>query len=223
MKILALDTATEACSAAVLIDNKVIERFVIAPRQQGALVMPMISAVLEEAGLRCAQLDALAFGRGPGAFTGVRIACAVAQGIAFAADLPVAPISTLAAIARGAGDAHGVEQVAVAIDARMGEIYWGTYRLGGDGGVALSGQECLCRPAAALLIEGGDWAGAGSGWAVHSEALQHLGIKQWWADCYPRAAVIARLGTLAYRSGALVSPEQALPVYLRDEVAQRLR
>ena len=102
MKLLALDTATEACSAAVWVDGAVLERYELAPRRHAALILPMIEAVLAEAGLSPPQLDAIAFGRGPGAFTGVRIAVGIVQGIAFAADLPVIPISTLAALALGA-------------------------------------------------------------------------------------------------------------------------
>lgn len=223
MKLLALDTATEACSAALLDDTRtLIERYELAPRRQAALILPMIEAVLAEAGLRVGQLDALAFGRGPGAFTGVRIAAGVAQGIAFAADLPVAPISTLAAIAHQAMLCRGSARVAAAIDARMGEVYWGAYRAAADGGVVLLGEERVCAPVLTTLPEPGPWLGAGSGWTVHGETLgRHLGIQDWWGDCYPRAGAIARLGALAYEKGELVSPEQALPVYLRDSVARK--
>jgi tRNA threonylcarbamoyladenosine biosynthesis protein TsaB len=127
MKLLALDTATEACSAAVWVDGTVLERYELAPRRHAALILPMIEAVLAEANLSPLQLDAIAFGRGPGAFTGVRIAVGIAQGIAFAADLPVIPISTLAALALGAAQETGYSRIAAALDARMGEVYWGVY------------------------------------------------------------------------------------------------
>ena len=111
MKLLALDTATEACSAAVWVDGAVLERYERAPRRHAALILPMIEAVLAEANLTPLQLDAIAFGRGPGAFTGVRIAIGIAQGIAFAADLPVVPISTLAALALGAAQETGLSLI----------------------------------------------------------------------------------------------------------------
>ena len=221
MKLLALDTSTAACSAAVLVDTEVIERYQLAPRGHAGLILPMLEAVLAEAGLSVRQLDALAVGRGPGAFTGVRIAVAVAQGIAFAAELPVALISTLAAMAREVTCRQGVEQVAVALDARLDEVYWGTYRAGSDGGVILLGEERVCPPGQVSLPEAGEWYGAGSGWGLHAGVLSRLGVKTWWSDYCPGAEAIARLGALAWQRGELVSAEQVLPVYLRNEVVSK--
>ncbi len=222
MRILALDTATEACSAALLVGEELLERYEFAPRRHAALILPMIDAVLAEAGLRPAQLDALAFGRGPGSFTGVRIAVAITQGIAFALDLPVAPVSTLAAIASGVMRRDGVRQVAVAVDARMGEIYWGAYVVSAAGGVALEGDEQVCAPECTPVLEGHQWLGAGSGWAVYADALsRRTGAQTWRDDCYPRAGDIARLGALAGGRGNWVTAEQALPVYLRDTVVHQ--
>jgi tRNA threonylcarbamoyladenosine biosynthesis protein TsaB len=224
MKILALDTATEACSAALLIDDEVIERHELAPRRHAVLILPMIEAVLAEAGIGTRELDALAFGQGPGAFTGVRIATGVVQGIAFAADLPVAPVSTLAAIAREAMTDHGANQVVAAIDARMNEVYVGAYRVAEDGGVVLIGDEQVCAPDALDLDAQDDWVGAGTGWMVHAETLsRRLGIAAWWDEIYPRASEIAALGALAYQKGEVVVAEEALPVYLRDKVARNCR
>ncbi len=146
MKLLALETATEACSAAVWVDGAVLERYEIAPRRHAVLILPMVEAVLAEAGLTMNQLDAIAVGRGPGAFTGVRIAIGIAQGLAFAGDLPVVPVSTLAALALGAAREMGQTRIATALDARMGEIYWGTWAVSDDG-VALLGEERVCAPA----------------------------------------------------------------------------
>ncbi len=221
MNILALDTSTEACSAALLSAGDIIERRALAPRRHADLIMSMIAAVMAEAGMAATQLDAVAFGRGPGAFTGVRIATGVVQGIAFAADLPVVPISTLAAIAHATLHEHGVKRVAVAIDARMDEVYWGNYQATPDGGVVLLGQERVCPPAAVTLAGGDEWFGAGSGWATHTDALRLLGVKDWRSDCYPWARDIVLLGALAYARGEAVAAEQALPVYLRDAVAQK--
>jgi len=155
MKLLALDTATDACSAAVWVDGVVHERYELAPRRHAALILPMIEAVLAEVGLRPAQLDAVAFGRGPGAFTGVRIAVGIAQGIAFAADLPVVPVSTLAAVALGVGRETGYARLAVALDARMSEVYWGTYAVTADD-AELLGEERVCAPAAVTAPAGDD-------------------------------------------------------------------
>ncbi len=221
MRILALDTATEACSAAVLVDHEIVERYALAPRRHATLILPMIEAVLAEAGVATSDLDALAFSRGPGAFTGVRIATGVVQGIAFAADLPVAPISTLAAMARRAMNQHAVEGVVAAIDARMGEIYIARYRGVSDGDVRLDGAERVCPPTAVAAVGSERWVGVGSGWATHAEPLsRRLGISRWWCDIYPRASDIAVLGARSYRCGELVAAEQALPVYLRDDVAK---
>lgn len=218
MKLLALDTATEACSAAVWVDGAVLERYEFAPRRHAALILPMIDAVLSEAGLSVKQLDAIAVGRGPGAFTGVRIAIGIAQGIAFAADLPVAPMSTLAALALGAGREFGYSHLAVVLDARMGEVYWGAYAATGNT-VVLLGEEQCC-PATVVTAPPGDWFGVGSGWLTYPEALaQRLSVKRWQGDRYPHAGDIAWLA--ADQRDVWVAADLALPVYLRNQVAKR--
>ena len=217
MKLLALDTATEACSAAVWVDGNVLERYELAPRRHAVLILPMIEALLAEAGLSAGQLDAIAVGRGPGAFTGVRIAVGIAQGIAFAADLPVAPVSTLAALALGAGRMTDQARIAAALDARMGEVYWGVYAVAGENVEPL--REERVRAPEAVLAPPGQWFGAGSGWAAYAEALRRrLTVSGWRGDCYPRAGDIARLAAAPARRAAWVAAEQALPVYLRDRV-----
>ena len=218
MILLALETATDACSAALLVDDQVQERFQLAPRGHTALILPMIDELLAEAGIGIGRVDALAFGRGPGAFTGVRIAVGVAQGIAFAADLPVVPISTLAALAQGCE----AERVLVALDARMDEVYWAAYERNPAGLMTVSGEECVVSPQQAPLPAAGDWYGVGSGWASYPEALrQHVAgrVTAWDEHRLPQAADVARLGVAAYRQGLAVSADQALPVYLRDKVA----
>lgn len=217
MRLLALDTATEACSAAVWVDGIVLERYEWAPRRHAALILPMIEAVLAEAGLDLRQIDAIAFGRGPGAFTGLRIAVGMAQGIAFAADLPVVPVSTLAALALGAARETGQTRIAAALDARMGEIYWGLYTVIGEDAEPLS-EERVCAPAT-VSAPPGEWFGAGSGWAVHAETLsRYLHVTGWRGDCYPRAGDIARLAAIPSRRSEWIAAERALPVYLRNEV-----
>ena len=220
MKLLALDTSTEACSAAVLVEGVVLERYELAPRRHAALILPMIEAVLAEAGIGVTQLDAVAFGRGPGAFTGVRVAVGVAQGIACAADLPVVPVSTLAALALGAGRETGYTRIAAALDARMGEIYWGTYAMV-DETVEPLGEECVRAPLAATAPPG-DWFGVGSGWRIYSAILsRRLTVAGWLGERFPCAGDIVRLAADPRQRGGWVPAEQALPVYLRNEVVSK--
>ncbi len=217
MKILALETATEACSAALNIDGEIRERFEIAPRGHSTLILPMLKSLLTEADISLQQVDALAFGRGPGAFTGVRIGVGVAQGVAFGADLAVLPISTLAALAQ----TTGAMQVLAAIDARMDEVYWGAYRRDKNGLMRLQGEECVVAPDATPAASGEDWLGAGSGWGMYGDHLRarHAGqVAGVAADALPHAAAVSRLAVAAFGTGAAVGAEQALPVYLRDTV-----
>ena len=217
LKILALDTSTEACSAAVWTDGKVVERFETG-NQHSDLILPMVQAVLAEAGLVLTQLDAIAFGRGPGSFTGLRIGAGVAQGLAFGADLPVVPISSLAALAQGV-DAL---RVLAAFDARMGQIYFGAYARNDQGLVELVGAEQVIAPDKIPVPEGKNWVGAGSGWDQYHALLSvRLGerLTGWQSQACPRARFVAALAITAYRAGQAVAAEQALPVYLRDEVA----
>ncbi len=221
MRLLALETATEACSAALWVDGEVYERYELAPQRHAEHLLPMLDALLAEASLELAQMDALAFGRGPGAFTGLRIAAGVAQGIALGADLPVVPVSSLAALAQGMYRERGVTQVLAGFDARMGEVYWGMYRAGGDGFVEAAGRECVCPPEAVPLPPDGRWTGAGTAWVRYGAQLsQRLGERL--AGCegerFPRARDIAELGVRYYRSGRAVDAARALPVYLRDKV-----
>ncbi|HCB12122.1 MAG TPA: tRNA (adenosine(37)-N6)-threonylcarbamoyltransferase complex dimerization subunit type 1 TsaB [Gammaproteobacteria bacterium] len=220
MKLLALETATEACSAAVWIDGAVFECYELAPRRHAALILPMIEMVLAEAGLTIHQLDALAVGRGPGAFTGVRIAIGVVQGMAFASDLPVAPISTLAALALGTARETGQTRIAAALDARMGEVYWGTWAVTDEATQWLA-EEQVCAPSQ-VTAPPGEWFGAGSGWTTYSQILsQRLIASGWKGDCYPRAGDVARLAADPGRRSEWLTAEQVRPVYLRNQVVSR--
>lgn len=220
MKLLALDTATHGCSIALLVNDHVEERQLDAPRVQAEAVLPMVERLLAESGMKLGGLDAVAFGRGPGAFTGLRVAASVAQGLAFGAGLPVVPVSELAALAWGAHRVHSASQVVACLDARMGEVYWAAYGVSGRDVMALSG-ESLSSPGDLQLQAKGPWFGAGSGWAVHREALKErvpklLGVAP---DLAPTAADIVRLAARAFSQGTALPAEEALPVYLRDRVA----
>ncbi len=224
MKLLALETATEACSAALWDGAAAAERYQIAPRRHAELILPMVEELLVQAGWRRADLEALAFGRGPGSFTGVRLAASVAQGIAFGLDLPVAPVSTLAAIAHRAWRERGAERVIAAIDARMQEVYWGAFEIDRHGRPAPVLEECVVAPDAAPLPPGEGWFVAGTGWGAHEAVLgARLGAQRAGAETeiFPHARDVAELGAALIAAGAGVSARQALPVYLRDEVARK--
>jgi tRNA threonylcarbamoyladenosine biosynthesis protein TsaB len=221
MRLLGLDTATEACSAALFIDGELAERYQLAPREHGSLILPMIESLLNEAGLSPQQLDGLAFGRGPGSFTGVRIAAGVAQGIAYGAELPVVPVSTLAAIAQGIHRQTGAPNVLAAIDARMQEIYWGQFQMGVGGLMASAGPEVVVSPAQAPLPKEGRWTGAGTGWGTYGrELIELLGerVVEEIPSCFPHAQDILALARPAFETGDTLTAEQALPVYLRAGV-----
>ena len=233
MKVLAVETSTDACSAALFIDGIVTERFELTPKEHTRLILPMIDNLMSEAGLRPQQLDALAFSCGPGSFTGVRIATGVIQGIALGADLPVVPVSTLAAIALSFFDAYAPEQrvqdnyainpvAYTAMDARMGEIFWGVYQQDEAGLVNLLGKEAVT-PAVGIEFPELIGVGVGFGWGVYKdELLSRLNgfVDRYEAHHLPRASAIVRLGVRDFERGLAVPVEQAMPVYLRDKVAQ---
>jgi tRNA threonylcarbamoyladenosine biosynthesis protein TsaB len=221
-KLLAIETSTPACSAALYLDGHVEERYALAPRQHASLILPMIESLLVEAGLAAGQLDAVAFGRGPGSFTGVRIAASVVQGISFGADLPVLPVSSLAALALGAVLESAGQGILVAQDARKHEVYWGCYSHPTGEPLILHGDERVCPPDEVPLPDNGSWVGAGSGWQAYGDSLlRRTGerIVRLLPDLEPHAADVARLGLHDLRSGQAVAPEAALPVYLRNNVA----
>ncbi len=221
MKLLALDTATEVCTVALWQDGQVLERHETGG-QHAERLLPMVDALLAEAGVALTQLDALAFGRGPGSFTGLRIGAGVAQGLAFGADIPVVPVSSLAALAQG----QDARRVLAAFDARMQQVYWGVFVRNAQGMVEPQGDETVCAPSAVALPDGEGWIGAGPGWdAYHGSLQQRLGdaVAEWRPLCLPRARHVAELGVAGLRSGLAVAAEAALPVYVRDNVAMKKR
>ncbi|SMR74427.1 tRNA (adenosine(37)-N6)-threonylcarbamoyltransferase complex dimerization subunit type 1 TsaB [Marinobacterium sediminicola] len=220
--ILALDTSTDACSAALLLNGEMLQRFKIEPRRHTHLLLPMVEELLAEAGVTLAALDAIAFGRGPGSFAGIRIATGAAQGLALAADLPVVPVSTLEAMAFAA-DANTGEYLLTALDARMDEVYWCAWQRGSDGLRALVDEQ-VCAPSGVLLPDayaGISFAALGSGWVYREQMSEGLTehIAQYMTDVYPQAEAMARLADMAVERGEVVSPDEAQPVYLRDQVA----
>ena len=237
MKILALETSTHACSAALLegtTDNySCIERFELAPRNHTQLILPMIDSVLEEAGYGIHDMDILAYGRGPGAFTGVRVATGVVQAVSYGADLPVAQISSLAALAQGVQRQSDSAQsscphILVANDARMGEVYFAAYELK-EGFMSLHTSEQVIKPEAlGQLLQSHrfdeQWTAIGSGWQEYQEELTGF-IEQFKTldneFQFPHAQDIAYLAFKEARSGRLVNAEQVRPVYLRDNVAKK--
>lgn len=220
MKLLAFETATEACSVALWIDGEVRERFEVAPRRHAELSLPWAQQLLAEAGIAKSQLDAIAVGRGPGAFTGVRLGISIAQGIALALDHPVVPVSTLAVLAMPASG----DRILAAIDARMGEVYLGAFERTGDE-VRAFGAEAVVAPEAAPLPGGGDWHGVGTGFAASEGALRrrlHPCLQTVDATALPRASDVARLAVAAHARGEAVAAERVEPAYLRDHVALTL-
>lgn len=221
-RILALETSGGRCGAALLVGSALREREVVAPRGHAELLLPMVEQLLAEAGLALGDCDAIAFGRGPGSFTGVRIATSVAQGLAYGAALPLVPVSGLAALARGAWRRSGATRVYAALDARMDEVYLAAYELGASGEPCALVEEQLVPPALAPQVQGPGWAGIGTGFGAHGAALAtRLGgaLAHSEPDAEPSAADIAALGALALARGETVTPRDAAPVYLRDKVA----
>tara|TARA_R110002050_G_C8963881_1_gene514983 strand:- start:15188 stop:15868 length:681 start_codon:yes stop_codon:yes gene_type:complete len=217
--LLALDTATEACSAALLHEGEVVYRSEVIPREHAQRILPMLQELMLERGIALGDVDALVFGRGPGAFTGVRIATGMVQGLAFASGKPVIAISNLAALAQRAWREHQAEYVAAAIDARMDEVYWGVFALN-DGVMRPLCDERVCAPEQVELpLETGqaDVAGAGTGWQL----ADCLAVKpsRYWSDMLPDARDLLALALPRWLAGEVLDAADAQPIYLRDKVA----
>ena len=222
MILLALDTSTETASVALLREGRVEQRVEEGGRSHGERLLPMVDELLAQAGLRLSDLDAIAFGRGPGGFTGVRLCASVVQGLAFGAGLPVVPVSTLRAVAQVALERDtGAQRVLACNDARMGEVYWGAYRRAGSGRMEVVVEDTLSAPERVSLAAPGPWAVAGDGWAAYSEILRSgLGgrVSRELPARLPRARDVAHIGADILRRGAGVPAAAALPLYLRDRV-----
>lgn len=217
MNILAFDTSTEWCSAALWVDGDLRHTAVHAGQTHSRILLPMISELLAKAGLTLGGLDALAYGKGPGAFTGLRIACSVVQGLAMGAGLPVIGVLTLEAMA----EETGADQVVACLDARVGEVYAAVMRRDADRWVSLTGPG-LYRPEAAPLPPVGHWIGCGSAFSAYPRELDLRyadRLVESRAEVIPHARSIARLAAAAYARGEGLPAETAEPYYVRDKVA----
>lgn len=219
MKLLAFDTSSAACSVGLSIDGKITSHHEIAPMQQAKTILPIIDNLLKSQNIGLNQLDAIAFGCGPGSFTGVRIAVSVAQGLAYAAQKPLVSVSSLAATAQAAYQEFGLTQLVVASDARMQEVYWAPYEVQENKLVKLMGKEQISPPED-IILPSLAWGGVGNAWGVYEARISakpaHINTQ-----CLPTAEGILLLAEALYCQGHIVSPADAIPVYLREEVAKK--
>lgn len=228
-RLLAIDTASDACSVALLSHGQVFELHQATPRSHIHHILPLIEQLLKEAHMSLSEVDVLAFGCGPGSFTGVRIAASVIQGLAFALDKPVVPVSSLQALAQTANRLFGVTQACVAVDAHMDELFWGVYALQANDVTGLMHcviPDSLVTPGKIKFPEvklfSKDWVGVGSGWDRYQKVLldQSQGrVIQAHSHCIAHAQDIARLALDLYQQGKMVDAAHALPVYLRGKEA----
>jgi tRNA threonylcarbamoyladenosine biosynthesis protein TsaB len=224
-KLLSIETSAESCSVALSVGNSSREKFEYAPRRHAELILPMVSSLLAEAELALGQLDGIAFGRGPGSFTSLRIGIGVVQGLAWGADLPVVPVSSLAAVAQAAlerGLPPGVRRICVAMDARMQEVYTADFEVDLDGFVILSGKERVCPPGDVCPEDAAGVCAAGNGFEVYPELEKLAGeLGLYLPDCWPRAGVISRLAARWLENNEPMPAAQAQPVYIRNKVANK--
>lgn len=220
--LLAIDTSTESCSVALKYHHEIIERFEIIPKQHAKLVLQFIDELLSSAGIVLSQLDGVAFTAGPGSFTGLRIATSVVQGIAYAADLPVVSVSTLATIAQGASRQFNTTPILVALDARMQQIYFGGYHVLKHHLVSNIIDDCLLNPDEIELPSfQTSWVAVGSGWSTYydrlpSMLLEHIEVVE--DEFYPHAGDIITLAEPRFLKGDVISARESLPLYLRETV-----
>ncbi|MFJ3455990.1 tRNA (adenosine(37)-N6)-threonylcarbamoyltransferase complex dimerization subunit type 1 TsaB [Scandinavium goeteborgense] len=223
MRILAIDTATEACSAALWNDGTTTAHFELCPREHTQRILPIVQDILTETGTALTELDALAYGRGPGSFTGVRIGIGIAQGLALGAELPMIGVSTLATMAQGAWRKTGATRVLAAIDARMGEVYWAEYQRDAQGIWHGEETEAVLKPEAVndrLKQLDGEWATVGTGWQAWPDMANDTPVTLVEGDVLlPAAEDMLPLACQLFAEHKTVVVEQAEPVYLRNTVA----
>ena len=218
MKLLAFDTSTLALSVAYTDGDLWITREELAGQAHSQRLIPIIDQVLAEARTSLGDLDALAFGAGPGSFTGVRIACGVAQGLGLGAEVPLVPVCTLEALAQSAHDAHGARRVFACLDARMREVYVAAYRMDTDRWL-IETEPAVLHPGDVKAPHGDGWFGAGDGFDAYTELAANLRLAHADATLVPHARSIARIAMPRVAAGETVDAAQALPVYVRHRVA----
>lgn len=220
MKVLAFETSSDEGSVALRVGEDISEETIESPRQQTEQLLPLAQQLLAAAELRLTDLDGIAFGRGPGSFTGLRIAAAAAQGLGLASGLPLLPVSSLAATAQGLWRVHGIPSALVCVDAHMGEVFWAGFEVRNDLARVVN-EEHLSAPAAVSSAGLADWTAAGTGFAAYEAILAPLaasardvlvGARPWATDLFPQAE-------LDLAAGRGRRPEEATPVYLRSEAA----
>jgi tRNA threonylcarbamoyladenosine biosynthesis protein TsaB len=215
MRVLAIETSTEHCSVALQQGGEVLSHSELAGQRHSEILLARIDRLLGDAGCRLQDIDGIAFGAGPGSFTGVRIAASVAQGLAFGLGIPVMPVCTLEALA----EASGHDRVACAFDARLDEVYFAAYQRSGENWHAIV-PPCLAAIGELASLSGADWAGVGSGFAIlEGELARHLQLAQIRPELYPDAGAVAILGTRMLADGGGMDASAAQPIYLRDKVA----
>jgi tRNA threonylcarbamoyladenosine biosynthesis protein TsaB len=226
MRILALDAATEACSVALLSSNgahgatEVLGRYEESGKSHAQLILGMIEAILAEAGTTLSGLDALAASIGPGSFTGVRVSVSVVQGLAFGANLPVVPVTTLETLALQAVR-DGADRALSCLDARMGEVYWGCFSADAERGVAPLAAAAVGPPDSVSLPKGSAWTGIGRGFSAYPAlaALRGLTVVPQHGRALPDARNLVRLGALRFGLGEACDAAEISPLYLRNKVA----
>lgn len=222
-RILAIDTATEACSVAIYNQGETLAHFELCAREHTQRILPMVQQILAEAGLSLTQLDALAFGRGPGSFTGVRIGIGMAQGLSLGAELPLLPVSTLQTMAQGAYRLTGADNVLAAIDARMGEVYWGEFSRNAQGVWSGEETEKVIKPEQLMACAAelsGRFATVGTGWETYPHLLGESPVAELFDGkmLLPHAEDMLPLALQLWENGIRVNPDDAEPTYLRNEV-----
>lgn len=225
--ILAIDTTTDVCSAALAVGSKIYARKILAPREHAQRILGLVEALLVETDLEIKQLDAIAYGCGPGSFTGLRIAAGVVQGLAFGGDVPVLPISSLRSIALMTQQQFKTDYVMAALDARQHEVYWGLYKADGEALMTLEGEEMVLPPSSVPLPENvSDWVGAGPGWEAYQGILtERVGDEKFvmYEDIMPEAEAIVQLALRDFEQGKALPAYEALPTYVRNNVAEPKR
>lgn len=217
-KILALDTSTEACSCALSINGEIFETFELLPRLHAQFILPMVKQMMVKHDLAFTDLDAISVGAGPGSFTGLRIAAGVAQGIAFGSDLPLIPVSTLAAMAQQCIEL-GENYIFTCLDARVKEVYWAVYAVR-ENNIELKGSEQLCKPELVDLKLDDSCYAVGNGMIFIEQlpAETQFLIKGYDNEVYPRASAMVKLATTYFKQGMGMKPEDFSPTYLRNKV-----